>query len=372
MSNDEEPQELKLFSPNNHSQHRIRWKDCPDSEEQVRKVLSTHYPVAAVKEIHQVDEWERQSNNFRVRLRLKKWDADLIVLLRKNIKWNREVDIRDVDRIIRYLDERGLPVPRILPTEDGESLVYDSGHFWQIYEFIYGNHYRGDSNELKDIARRIAAMHKLLQEAPFVEEVKSKTPPRKEWRRSAWMEILGKTGKRETWVDLLLSDNREMIIATMDSVEPQLEAMASSPKQIIHRDLHPWNTICGDNSLRAILDFSDAHFGELLRDVACACHRFVRQFVVYQSVRRSTSIRELVNEGVSKFLIDYDWVNPLRRDDRFLISAFMQDELLTKTLSNVSRYYQNGDDSQVTDGELLKKLNLLMEASIIGGIAGQI
>lgn len=359
----EDSKEPTVFGPNNHSRWQIAWRDVDGKTRSACSALLKNYGLDNLLQIHQVDEWERRSNNYRVEVAMGGGDTRLF-LLRRHVQLNGEDDIRTADRIVIYLGSYGFPLSKILLTRSGDTLVRHDGNFWQMYEFIDGNHYRGTLQELKDIAGNIGKLHTLLMHDPFAEETKRKSVKRPPWTRDRWMQVLGRVGRRRTWVDVLLDDNRDTILSAINAVVSRRKAVLKSPKQIVHRDLHPWNTLYSDDGkMKALLDFSDVCFGELFGDIGFALHRFVRQYVVYNG----RSDRDHLRDGIRAFVKSYGDVNPVLAGKGALAATGVSitDELLTKALSNVEDYYLKGTDRTVSDGELIKKLTLLKEASIV-------
>lgn len=352
-----------LFGPNTHSKYRIEWKEIPpEAKEEITRLIPDHYNFDEIDKdnIFQIDEWEKMSNNFKVKVRSGgKW---IDVLFRKHIQLKDKESISVLDKIFGFLRKQNVPIPSIILTKDGQTTFKEKENFYVMFEFIEGNHYRGTIEELKEVARQIAYFHRALKKIPFVEDIKKKPLLLFPWSVDGWNKLFEAAEKKEKEIDTHFKENKEFIMEEAGRVEEALEKNPQLRKQFIHCDLHPQNTIFDNGRLVAILDFEGVRTGELCRDVANACHRFVRQFVVFQG----KNWQETLAEGLRLFVGEYAKVNSFSQEEISLIPIFTRDELLRKLFKDLNLHYFEGYSKNVEGGELNKKLTLLKEASIIG------
>ncbi|MDO8500042.1 MAG: phosphotransferase [bacterium] len=352
---------LQLFSPNNHSRHEINWKPiAPELEAELRIFIASHYAFGAVPPILQVDEWERMSNNFRIRPSNSAGYPG--ALFRKHIQLKTKEIIVLLNNVREFLGSEGVPVSKVLLTKDNQTTFREGEHFYEMYEFIAGYHFRGAEKELQEAARGIAMLHQALARIPFAEEILKNPPLLSSWNRNGWEYILTSAKMKQEEIDVTLNQQRGLVLQAIDAVERNSEAISRAKQQFIHCDLHPHNTIFRDGTLKALLDFEGVRMGELARDVANACHRFVRQFVVFHGGDWQDPLRR----GLELFLAEYTKHNSLGREELVLLPVFIQDELLRKLFKDLNLYYREGYARNVEGGELKKKLTLLQEAIAIG------
>ncbi len=101
--------------------------------------------------------------------------------------------------------------------------------------------------------------------------------------------------------------------------------------------------------------------GYLHADIANACHRLVRQFIVCQQKPYAKTLCP----GVQKFLQNYRLIRPLFREDEMLIPIFFREVLLLK-LCNALKHYLDGAYSQDAAHEQITRfLGLLDEAVLL-------
>lgn len=339
---------IRLFGSNNHSIFDIGWNDVvSDTQIEIRELLANNYEVGSAVEIKQVDAWERNSNNFKINT-----DANGTYLLRKNIKDERDT-ILFAEKVSAHLKKNSAPTPGIIPDKSGEPYITSGKHFWQLFEFIPGDHFRGTEDELREVGRQVGKLHNLLETFQFNGERPIKT----DWSLSKWKGILERAREAGSSIDRIVNENQKLLLDETEYVAGARKSYSNLRRQFVHLDLHPHNVIFEDGRLRAFLDFGDVNLSELARDIGQACHRFVRQYIVYQN----GNWRELLGTGVAIFLDEYRKENELGKIDFHAMPLLIKDELLRRMYSDLRRHYEEGNSRLVGGGELEKKFTLLQE-----------
>ncbi len=347
-----------MFKPNNHSVYRIDWQSVsPRVISELDAVLRAAYRFDAVSSIEQVGEWGRMSSNFKVRGTREGRVAT--VLLRKNLQVRDEESIRVVARIISELAEQGMPVPVVILDESGSPFAVDGGQIYQLFTFIAGDHYCGTAEELQTVAEGVAAMHRAMRNLSCHEAIRAKPPVLPAWNSVGFSRMIGIARARQDESDRRILAEWPLIENAIERVLTGKERLAGKLSlQPVHCDLHPQNTIFADGRLAAFLDFDDVRMGERARDVAGACHRFVRQYVV----NAGRPWEETLADGVRAFCSAYESADPLTADDRIALPVMLMDELLRKVHFLFTTYYEQGTDRFIGGGELTKMMTLLREA----------
>jgi Ser/Thr protein kinase RdoA (MazF antagonist) len=351
---------MKLFGENNHSIYEIGWEAIGENlVKEIQNLILDNYNVDAVDEnILQVKEWERMSNNFKVYVQAQ--GTQRMVLFRKNIRLHEEGSVAICNKIMDFLQHQGVSVPMLVETKQGKAFFRAGQHFYEMHDFISGSHFRGTREELAQVGQGISQLHKALENIPFREEIRIKGKSLSPWTIEMWDTIFHSAEQQKDDIDVLVMQNKEFIEEQIQKVQKAVLHTKNLRKQIIHADLHPQNTIFDKEQLVGILDFEGAREGELARDVGNACHRFVRQFVVYQG----KDYKETLQEGIAIFLESYEKIYSIQ--DKSAIPFLIADELLRKLQSDIGSHYVKNDSSKVEGGELNKKLILLKESEIIG------
>ncbi|KKU07740.1 MAG: hypothetical protein UX10_C0006G0011 [Candidatus Magasanikbacteria bacterium GW2011_GWA2_45_39] len=343
-----------LFGPNNHSFYSIEWQVLgPELTASNSRLILDHYSFNKVVRIQQVREWEKMSNNFWVVVESEGKESE--ILFRKHLQLKDQNSLAILSKIIHFLEEKKVPVPHIIETKAQQLFFKEAGHFYQSFEFIGGNHFRGTSRELQAAAQSIGRLHLALSVAPFEKEIIERPVILPPWTQDGWKELQIAADQKSGQFNAVVKEGLWHLVKQSENLAKNL---VTARQQLIHCDLHPQNFIFKNDKLQAILDFEGVRMGELIRDVGNACHRLVRQFVVLQGGDWRTHLAE----GLKIFLQAYSEVNPLNNQEILAIPYFIKDELLRKLFHNLNVYYREGDDKYLIGGELEKKLNLLREA----------
>jgi len=349
--------ELVPFTPNSHSKFKIEWNSVNNQEsDKLLEIFGRYYDCGQAASIEHVGEWEKMSNNYKVKLA----DGNY-VLLRRHIQLREQVQINFLNSILSHLSAKGVKVPVVISTKYGQNeILVDSNHY-QVFSFIAGDHFRGDEIELKDVAVNIASLHKILAEMPVShDEEMWKQPLLPAWNREGWKNIFEKVNFLEDDVSKTCHHYRELIEFWLAKVECGHKDISSLSLQPIHADLHPQNTIFSNRKLVAMLDFESVRVDSVIRDFGNAMHRFVRQYVV----NSSGSWRTTLPVGLKIFFDAYSTINPLDKRECKFVSVLIADELLRKLFKDITLYFQ-GYQGNIDKRELIKKLNLLNEVSLI-------
>lgn len=322
-----------MFKPNDHGKWQVEWKAVPpECFEEICTVLVGGYSIHEVESVMQVDEWEQASNNYRVQYQMA--GVSHQILLRRHILQGPD-EIRASTAIIRHLRHHDVSCPAVLLADGGRRFVEYGGQNWQMFEFVPGDHFRGEEDELSLAATLIAKMHEAFDKlsprrfpAVGIDEAIGPLNP------AYWDAIHELEGVNafERFVIVERSFIREYLGRISDALR-----QIASKEELIHGDLHPQNFLFPERQLCMILDFGNACFADYRYDIAMAMHRLVRQYVVHQA----RPWEETLATGIHIFLDAYAGVNSSVRDNVQLLPKFMSALLFRKMAYNF-RLYRKG------------------------------
>ena len=182
------------------------------------------------------------------------------VVLRR-YSYTPEEEIEWELQLIRYLATRGFPTPAVFAGEDG-ALSHDFlGRPAALFTFILGREPSPQSpQEAAQVAAAVAQLHLVTRDL-HLPHARSHT----DWKR---LERLEMTASRLSSPGLA-----EMAARAREFREEFTERLAAVnndlPAGIVHHDANPGNALLDEEGkLVALLDFDEAHEGELLTDVA--------------------------------------------------------------------------------------------------------
>ena len=189
-----EPVELKIFGPNNHSKFKIGWLPVDDTTSRlVQELVKKNYGLIPAR-VWLVDEWGRMSRNYRVELA-----NGTTILFRQNIALKNPETLRSLNQLAVFLTKHGINTPAVITNQQGEILTAAENSFWQAFEFIEGDHYRGTAAELVEMATQIAFLHRALEQVDFPVTNASR---HHNWNMQQWEDIFRLAAAKRTAVDL--------------------------------------------------------------------------------------------------------------------------------------------------------------------------
>lgn len=339
-----------MFKPNNHSKWRIGWNlVSEEKQKEATEVLREFYGLEPIS-IHQVDEWEQASNNFRVET------SAGFFLLRKNIWIKESSDLNLVGEVMDCLRSVGVKIPVVARTQKKDIFAARGGNLWQLFPFISGDHYRGDKNELSESAEVVALMCRTflqLDKSRFG-SIKSTSLRFDDATREELRLEFGEEGSK---LNALAKDFRFEIENFAKDMLLNFGDEKAFRKSVVHGDIHPHNFLFEDGKLRAILDFGNIAWDYIYADIAYACHRLVRQYVVCEG----GPFEETLGVGVRIFTDNFLKICPLTAAEIKFIPVFMQRVLLSKIHLISRRYIWGIFTKDIAKFEIGKCVGLLRE-----------
>lgn len=331
-----------LFTKNNHSQWQVGWKDISAGRRiEIIDLLRRYYAgeISGISAVQEADAWEQQSRNYRLIGKDMKGD-EKIVLLRQNISSDANHLLTQM-LVMEHLAMCGVSAPRVIPARGDASFVRVLGAPWQMFAFIPGDHFRGTEDELTGAAEAIARMHTALRTFPMKGDVPHIDSAIGPLNTVYWNGISGLKGRNEFEMMLL---RRKVRI--QEGVAAAAEALAAIPqaKEMIHCNLHPHNFLFpAQSSAPAILDFGNMCRADQRYDIAMACHRLVRQYVVCQQ----RPWQESLEEGIELFLHAHGSVTPLCAHCITTLPIFARGLVFRKMAYNFWRYVEGASHWQI-------------------------
>ncbi len=345
-----------MFEPNDHSKWQVTWKAVPHNViADVSELLKNFYPVLRVDSVRQVNEWEQSSNNYMVLGETS--EGRVVYLVRRNIAKSHEKVIHS-SRIMEGLSGAGAMVPDFIINIEGEAVTSHRGLDWQVFKFIPGDHYRGEESQLAQAARGVARLHKKMELIVDKSSLGDLSCSFGHFSVAWWK--LAIEQRAQNGFEQMLHERFSFFCNIVERVQEKLGSVQTSDG-VIHGDIHPQNFIFQGDRLAAIIDFENIARADIIYDVATACHRLVRQHVVFSG----KPWPEVLPNGISIFLREYLGENKLADEKIRMLPVFAQELLLRKMAYNYSLYKLKKRNHQVCQAQYEKFFILLSEAEAI-------
>jgi len=305
-------------------------------------LVKAHYPnsLRNPRSIDQVKAYEINSRNFKIVS-----DSGSFLLKEFLTTRNASKILKIVHRC--FLDEA--KVPEIIKTAKGKLSVKTDGKIYCLFAYHEGRKFDGTIQQIREAGKNLAILHNSLKK----QEYKIEENPA--YRLLAEKEFLGIQGmldmkKRKNKFDFSVMKMLKNFKELSTDNKTQLEGQGL-PKQMIHGDFHPGNTVFKGDKLMTILDFGNMHFSERIKDVAFSCHRFTRH--------TPSPLHSMTN-----FLCSYRSESELSSKEVDSIPHFIVREALRRISYILRSHYF--EDCKTWDFELRKHLGILEEAKDLG------
>ncbi|MGA2265834.1 MAG: phosphotransferase [Phycisphaerae bacterium] len=179
-------------------------------------------------------------------------------------------------QIQQILADRGFPLPGLVPTRKGDTILVLGSNVYEMFHHIAGGSYDGSLKATRSAGRTLASFHSLL--ADFHSEFHLPT--------GSYHKAHSIPKAMRTIVSVLPLDRRPPIKAVKGTTRwltesyrfcgEQAEAAGLHlwPKQIVHGDWHPGNMLFRDQEIAAVVDYDAARLQQRVIDLANGALQF--------------------------------------------------------------------------------------------------
>jgi Ser/Thr protein kinase RdoA (MazF antagonist) len=227
-----------------------------------------------------------------------------------------------------HLANKQFPLPHLIGTrKDNNSMLQWRGGIYELFEYIPGQGYPQTLESTFDAGRVLGLYHKLLE--GFQSEWQ---PPSGSYHMASAVE----QGLRSIMANLPPgdSDMSTLLNFLLDSyrqaaANAEKDGMANWPKQIVHADWHPGNTLFRENRVVAVIDYDSARLLPRIIDIANGA----LQFSIIGGDEDVSKWPDYVDESrFKRFLRGYDDVMLLSQAEIHSIPWLMIEALIAEAV----------------------------------------
>jgi len=268
-----------VFAPDLFSSHRPIWSQTsPDIADRIRDLIGARYPALGLIEgaPEQIGAMEVNTSNYRVDIAGSKW------VLKRWSSNRDQSEIRANCELLRWLDQRDVPVAVPWPSDSSDPLVIEDTAAWALFPYIEGDYFAGDGGQPGEAGRVIGSLFTVLATAP--ESLHGGMAP--QLLSGADDELLKRVfGERRRWREVLGDDDTRLLERYADRIQMIWSALRAKPPdagdlQRSHYDLHPHNILFSNGNIVAILDFDACQRQQPGYGLAFCAMKLVRQAMV--------------------------------------------------------------------------------------------
>ena len=242
------------------------------------------------------------------------------------------------------------------PIKNSKNSYIDYKKNFFLTKFYVGNTFKGKKNELLNIAKELAALHKILyiNKIPFNFRLNHNNYRILTSRELQKVTKIIHQKKTITKLDKLILNHIDFFQKILNDYKMLTFSIKilNLPKQLIHHDLHPKNVIFVNDKVSAIIDFSNMRKGNVLEDISFVSYRF--------SSYKTTKISES-KKNISLFLQKYLEFNPIKSISDDLLQYFLLQKILARLSLIIRKNYFSCSDIWAFDFD--NHLRMLKHAS---------
>tara|TARA_B100000035_G_C21018778_1_gene563168 strand:- start:560 stop:1618 length:1059 start_codon:yes stop_codon:yes gene_type:complete len=241
---------------------------------------------------------EINSNNFKIEFKSQSF------LLKK---WNKNMKIIDIEYVLNlmiWLKNKKIPVQMPQYFSNKKYFIKYKNDFWSFFNFIDGDHFKGNINELKNVAKYIGQLSTKLQKYPNHKHTNNyKYFSFKDYK------VLNKMNSKNFDLEKKFGKKDGKIIKNyLPEIMNLFEKLKNFDqkkykKKMGHLDLHPHNIITKNNMTQAFLDIGSCRIIQGEQHVAYGALKLCKQAVVNNKKR--TIKRKVINKFINIFEKEY-------------------------------------------------------------------
>ncbi len=257
-------------------------------------------------------------------------------VLREFVDGSSPLKIEKICQILNFCVKNGAKVPQ--PIKHKKNYYVDKKKNIFLTKFYSGRTFSGNQNELVDLAKHLALLHKALSKnrIPFRDNIK---PLYKTLEEAELKKIIGLIKKQPS-----KDANDKLILSNIDFLNELIWNdlhvtkdlyKRNFRKQLIHSDLHTKNVIFNGKKVSVILDFNSIRNGYKIEDIAFTSFRFA-----------SLNSRKLsvIKNKIQKFVDTYRYYNDINENQYEHFSEYLRHILLGRINYILrKRYFENSN-----------------------------
>lgn len=299
----------------------------------IKKLIEENY--RSVGKVIKVDEIEGSRNNINYKI-ISLQDGEKKPFFFRKFKYLKNKEkIHNIFEIMDFCNQNGAKVLGVIRTNKDELILFKDGYY-SMFEFIDGEKFNGNKDQIKEAARNLAILHRAFYKCNI--KPPEANPFYNLLTNTELNQVFNVIAKKDkSQLDRLLIQNKQFIKNLLEEDRAKQRRINKNEiiKQTIHRDFHIENALFRGDKLVVILDFDSIKIGERMRDIAFSCFRF--------SIYKSKDVDE-IEEKTELFIQSYNEVNKLNEGELRLINYYIRNEALQRISYILRKYYFEGED----------------------------
>jgi homoserine kinase type II len=243
--------------------------------------------------------------------------------------------VRFTHQVQRALAEASFPLPALIRTREGQTLLVIGGRFHEMFEFVSGQEYDASLEATYHAGAALGRYHQVL--AGFHGDY---TPPTGSYHNART--IYAAIGATIPSLPLGQRPPIQQVLATVDDLQRgyrscarkvQDQGLDAWPVQIVHGDWHPGNMLFHRRDVAAVVDYDSARLQRRVIDLANGALQF--SFMAGEGGPQEWPAL-LDQSRFKRFLRGYNDANPLAPQQRAIVPYLMCEAMIAEAVLPVA------------------------------------
>ena len=288
------------FKEDIFSKSKIKWISQFNKNEYIHiNYIVKTYISSSRYSVKQNRGMELNSNNFKLIFKNKK------IILKK---WNKSIKFSEIKNILNlmfWLNKKKLPIQKPNYFIKDKFLIKYKEHYWSFFDYVEGDHYRGDIKEFKDTAKYVGKFTNILNGYP-----RKKFHNAPQYFSNTDYQIIKLMNKKNFNLKKKFGKYSKIISIYLPDITRLFEKYKSfnknSKKKIDHIDLHPHNIITRDKKVQVLLDIDSCKIIEEGHAIAFNALKICKQTVLHNKnkVNKKMIVQKFMNIVTKEYKIN--------------------------------------------------------------------
>ena len=224
---------------------------------------------------------EINSNNFRLSFNSRKF------ILKR---WSKKIQISKINKIleiITWLNKKKVKTPIAKQFKNKKKIIKYKNEYWSYFDYIEGNHFKGEINEMRDVANNLGKFSNQLKKYSI-----KKINKRYRYYTKDDANVLKFLKKNSHNLNnffskkhsLLIEKNLPEIMRLFNNLKKK---KLSNKSHIIHMDIHPHNIITKNGKLKAFIDIDSCVVGDVSQSLSYAALKICKQTFIFNKKKEN-------------------------------------------------------------------------------------
>jgi homoserine kinase type II len=237
-------------------------------------VVLSHYDLGVIESITEFRRGSRRSPKVGIVSERGKF------LLKKRDRRRGNVDrARYAHAIQTHLESKGFPLPKLIwPRDSEETILCLRGAMYEMFDFVSGHPYSGETAETRDAGRTLAGFHQAMADFDIDGQIESTGYHDAPAVQTGLNSIPSGVSAHES----AAGKDAEILSLTAFLFDAYTEATSAVdgqgyeqwPNCVAHSDWHPGNLLFKRDRVLAVIDYDCAKLGKAICDVANGALQF--------------------------------------------------------------------------------------------------